>query len=42
MTKETYIYMYRQVWATIRFDLYRQIIQAKKEAGKAITEDKFA
>ena len=42
MSKETYIFMYRQVWATIRFDLYRELIKAKKQAGKAITEDDFA
>ena len=29
MTKEAYIFMYRQIWATIRHDLYKDIEEAK-------------
>ena len=28
LTKESYIYMYRQVWAIIRHDLYKDIAAA--------------
>ena len=43
MSKEIYVHIYRRVWATIRHDIYKDLLARKKDnGGKELTEDEFA
>lgn len=40
LTKENYIKMHRQVWATIRYDFYQDLLKTKSKENR-ITEEQF-